>query len=308
MYGVKQAGRLWGIFLKKVILDEGGKQTDADACVFTFGIGDTLVIVEIHVDDILFVGPILEVVLGVKARISKHLEVQDLGVVSDYLGMKVRWRDGFVSLSNPRHTDGVIHDFGLADCKPNVTPMAPRTVLCGGEALGQGNRYAELVGSLLFLANQTRPYIAFAVGKLVRRVSAPTEGDMVAAKAMVRYLKGTRTMGLVYGQPCELAGWVDADFAGDTETRKCTTGFLFTLHGGAISWRSRLQNIVLNSTAEAEYVAASDAVKESLWLRKVVDTVGEDSGPVVFGEDNQACITMAGQPSSSSNTKHVDVR
>lgn len=186
--------------------------------------------------------------------------------------------------------------------------MAPGTVLGGGEALGEGNRYAELVGSLLFLANQTRPDIAFAVGKLARRVSAPTEGDMVAAKAVVRYLKGTRTMGLVYGQPCELAGWVDADFAGDTETRKSTTGFLFTLHGGAISWRSRLQNIVLNSTAEAEYVAASDAVKESLWLRKVVDTVGEDSGPVVFGEDNQACITMAGQPSSSSNTKHVDVR
>eukprot|EP00170_Pyropia_yezoensis_P001694 contig_7270_g1698 len=122
MYGVKQAGRLRGIFLKNVILDEGGKQTDADACVFTFGIGDTLVLVEVHVDDILFVGPILEVVPGVKARISKHFEVRDLGVVSDYLGMKVRWRDGFVTLSNPRHTDGVIHDFGLANCKANVTP------------------------------------------------------------------------------------------------------------------------------------------------------------------------------------------
>lgn len=72
IYGVKQAGRLWGIFLKSVILDERGKQTDADACVLTFGIGDTLVVVEIHVDDILFVGPILEVVLGVNARISKH--------------------------------------------------------------------------------------------------------------------------------------------------------------------------------------------------------------------------------------------
>lgn len=308
MYGVKQAGRLWGLFLRDTIMKAGGKPSEADACLYTFGEGEQHVVVETHVDDILLAGAQLRAVLDIKAEIAKHFEVRDLGVVSDFLGMEVRWTKGGVTLANPRHTTGVLTDYGMLDCKPKVTPMAPGTVLGGGEPLPEGNQYAELIGSLLFLANQTRPDISFAVGKLARRVATPTDGDMVAAKAVVRYLKGTRGMGLVYGQPAKLAGWVDADFAGDTESRKSTTGFLFTLHGGTISWRSRLQSIVTTSTAEAEYVAASDAVKESQWLRKVVSTLKEDSSPVRLGEDNQACLAIAGNTTSSPNTKHVDVR
>lgn len=185
--------------------------------------------------------------------------------------------------------------------------MVPGTELGGGVPLPAGNQYAELVGSLLYLCNQTRPDLGFAVGRLARKMANPTEGDMTAAKGVVRYLAGTRNMGLVYGPAQTLAGWVDSDFAGDVESRKSTTGFLFTLHGGAISWRSRLQRLVTGSTAEAEYVAASEAVKDSIWLRRLAGDLGEDASAVTLGEDNQACIAMASNPASSTRTKHVDV-
>ena len=130
------------------------------------------------------------------------------------------------------------------------------------------------MASLLFLANQTRPGIAFSVGRLARRIAIPTEGDMAAAKVVVRYLKGTTDIGLVYGRAKRLAGWADSDWAGHVGTFKSTTVIVSTLHGGPLSWRSRLQGSVTSSTMEAEYVVAPKGVKNSLWLRLLVRFMG----------------------------------
>lgn len=124
---------------------------------------------------------------------------------------------------------------------------------------------------------------------------------------MLRFLRGTLDMGLVYGEGHPMEGWVDADFAGDKATRKSTTGFVFTLNGAAISWRSRMQRLVATSTAAAEYIAAAEDIKDSLWLRRLVRALGEYAGPVTLNEDNQACIDMATNAEMSSRTKHVNV-
>lgn len=309
MYGTKQAGHLWGKHLDGKLVEEGGVQSQADKCVYTFNEDDAVVRVEVHVDDILVGGPSDDAVKDVKRRISRHFEVRDLGEVKSYLGMQVLWdrNAGTVALSNPRHIADLLKEFNMEESKANHTPMAQGTELGGGEPLPDGNRYAELVGSLMYLANQTRPDIAYAVGKLARRMSCPTEADWRAAKGCLRYLQGTRGMGIVYGKVAPMEGWVDSDFAGDKDTRKSTTGFVFTLHGGAISWRSRMQRLVATSTAAAEYVAAAEAVKDSLWLRRVMGDLGEYAGPVTLKEDNQACIAMATNEGMSSRTKHIDV-
>ena len=310
MYGTKQAGRLWRTHLHDALTGMGAVQSDADPCVYRIMGDGHKAIVEAHVDDIVITGENLAAVVKVKAMIAGVFDIRDLGQASDYLGMAVKWdrAAGTVSLSNPRHTSAILADFGMEDCKPNTTPMVHGLVLGDGERLEEPNRYAEPVGSLLFLANQTRPDIAFAVGRLARRMAIPTEGDMAAAKAVVRYLKGTKDMGLVYGRAERLAGWADSDWAGHVGTRKSTTGFVFTLHGGSISWRSRLQGLVTSSTMEAEYVAASEGVKDSLWLRRLVGFMGEDSSPVTIREDNQACMALATNGVFSTKSKHVDVR
>ena len=310
MYGTKQAGRLWRTHLHNALTGMGAVQSDADPCVYHVMVVGHKVIVEVHVDDIITAGKNLEAVLKVKAMIGQVFDIRDLGEASDYLGMQVKWdrKAGTVSLSNPRHTAGILADFGMEDCKPNMTLMVHGLVLGDGERLEEPNRYAELLGSLLFLANQTRPDIAFAVGQLARRMAIPTKGDMAAAKGVVRYLKGTKDMGLVYGKAERLTGWADSDWAGHVGTRKSTTGFLFTLHGRLISWRSRLQGLFTSSTMEAEYVAASEGVKDSLWLRRLVGFMGEDSSPVTLREDNQAWLALATNGAFSAKSKHVDVR
>eukprot|EP00170_Pyropia_yezoensis_P003780 contig_15832_g3791 len=295
MYGTKQAGQLWGKHLHGKLVEEGGVQSKADKCVYIFHKDGATVRVEVHVDDILVGGPNPDAVQDVKRRISQHFSVRDMGVVKSYLGMQVLWdrKAGTVALSNPRHIINLLKELNMEDSKANHTPMVRGTELGGGEPLPGGNRFAELVGSLMYLTNQTRPDVAYAVGKLARRMSSPTEADWRAAKGVLRYLQGTRDMGIVYVKGARMEGWVDSDFAGDKITRKSTTGFVFTLHGGAISWRSRMQRLVATSTAAAEYVAAAEAVKDSLWLRRVVGDLGEDAGPVDLKEDNQACIAMA---------------
>lgn len=310
MYGTKQAGHLWQEHLGTTLKSEGAVQADADPCVYVMVLDGHVVRIEVYVDDLIIAGGDLEAVKKVKEIVGKHYTVRDLGRVNDFTGMDVKWDDavGAVTLSNPRHTAALLADYGMENAKPNRTPMQKGTVMGEGDPLGAGNRYAELVGSLMYLANQTRPDIAFATARLARRMAKPTTGDMTAAKAVLRYLKGTATMGLRYAKGGGLEGWVDADWAGDPADRKSTTGFVFKIHGGPLAWRSRLQSLVTTSTADAEFVAASEAAKESAWLRRVVWLMGEGDKVVTLKEDNQACVAMATGKVLTGRSKHVDVR
>lgn len=156
------------------------------------------------------------------------------------------------------------------------------------------------------MANQSRHDISFAVSRLARRMVSPITGDWALIKRVVRYLKGTRAMVIKYAGVQAFGGLVDSDFAGDLETRKSTTGYLFTLHGGAVLWCSRLQRLVATSTNSADNIAAAEGVKESLWLRRIVGAVGEDAGPVIPREDDEVCLAMTRHVASSPQTKLAD--
>ena len=105
----------------------------------------------------------------------------------------------------------------------------------------------------------------------------------------------------------DLMGYSDADYAGDLDTRRSTTGYVFMLNGGVISWSSRLQPTVAASTAEAEYMAASQAVKEALWLRKLTTDLGGDLKTMQLYTDNQAALTLLKNPIASARSKHIDI-
>lgn len=222
MYGTRPVGHLWGEHFAGTLAEEGATRSEPEPCIFVFIMDGHLVIVEVYVDDAAVGGKDLATVEEVKAIIGKHYKVRDLGRINDYTGMDIVWDDPnkAVTLANSRHTAALLADFGMDDAKPNATPMAKGTCLGEGMPLENRNRFAELIGSLLYLANQTRPDIAFAAGRLSRRMSDPTSGDLTAAKGVLRYLKGTKAMGLRYAGEAELEGWVDADWAGDPVDRK----------------------------------------------------------------------------------------
>ena len=169
-------------------------------------------------------------------------------------------------------------------------------------------RYQELVGCLLYLTGCTRPDIAQAVGILSRFMSAPTDMHMSCVKQVIRYLAGTPNLGLKYSSGNdEMIGYCDADFAGDVDKRKSTSGHVFILNGAAISWVSRLQKTVAMSTCEAEFMAASDAAKEALWLRRLLaELIGDIKSTKIY-IDNQGALKLIHHPHAHQRTKHIDI-
>ena len=132
--------------------------------------------------------------------------------------------------------------------------------------------YQSAVGSLLYLATRTRPDISFAVNNVARYCSKPTKSHWTAVKRIFRYLRGTTHHGLLYSKGSEshdLIGYSDADWGGDDNDYKSTTGYLFQIGGTAVTWKSKKQSCVALSTAESEYMALSSAAQEAIWIREL---------------------------------------
>ena len=164
----------------------------------------------------------------------------------------------------------------------------------------------------------TRPDIAQAVGALARYMAVPTEAHWTAAKGVLRYLKGTASLGITFGgssgssqtggRSRAVLGYCDADYAGDIDTRRSTTGYVFLYNSGAISWSSRRQATVAASTTEAEYMAEAHAAKEAIWLRKLLSDLGVAVPTTIkIMADNQSAIKLANNPVTSVRSKHIDV-
>jgi len=155
----------------------------------------------------------------------------------------------------------------------------------------------------------TRPDIAHAVGVVSRFMANPGKLHWDAVKSIMRYLKGTENKCLCYGkEPLELKGFCDSNMAGDVDTHKSTSGYVYTLAGSAVPWCSRLQKIVALSTTEAEYISATQASKEAIWLARLCSEFGLPEKTPTLGCDSQSAICLAKNAMFHARTKHIDVR
>ena len=176
--------------------------------------------------------------------------------------------------------------------------------------------YGSLIGALLYLSLSTRPDITQAVVRLSRHLKDPSLLHWTAAKRVLRYAKGTASMGLTFGgsasssqQVCLGPVYCDADWAQDPADRRSTTGYITKINGGTVSWASKKQTTIALSSAEAEYMAAGAAVQEILWLRTLLSELGwRQEAATVLLCDNQAAIALASDDVHHARTKHIDVR
>ena len=174
-------------------------------------------------------------------------------------------------------------------------------------------QYQSVVGSLLYAAMATRPDIAYAVGVLSKFCTNPDESThLTAARRVLRYLKGTNNYGIKYEKSgnASLTGYSDASWADDLDDRRSTSGNVFLLANGPVSWFSKKQATVSMSTAESEYVALSQAAQKAVWLQRLLEEIGMDltQNPTLIHEDNQGAIAIARNPVSHARTKHIDIR
>ena len=157
-----------------------------------------------------------------------------------------------------------------------------------------------------------RPDLASAVGILSKYMSRPSNEHWKGAKRVLRYIKGTINYGLVFdgkSTRCSLIGYSDADWARYwVDTRKSTSGYVFQISGSTVSWSSKRQSCVARTSTEAEYVALSHATQEVVWLRRLLNDIGETQDqPSIMNEDNQGAIELSKNPRFHNRTKHIDV-
>lgn len=201
----------------------------------------------------------------------------------------------------------------MSQCNPCKFPMDPKERLTKDEAgkAVDATEFKSLVGGLRYLVH-TRPDIAFAVGMVRRFIERPTTLHLLAAKRILRYVKGTLDYGLVYTRDAgnnELSEYSDSDHAGHLEDRKSTGGMVFYLNDSMITWVSHKQRCVALSTCEAEFMVATAAACQAIWLRNVLtELTGNQIGPVVIYIDNKSAIDLAKNSVFHGRSKHIDVR
>ena len=158
----------------------------------------------------------------------------------------------------------------------------------------------------------SRPDLAYAISMISRYMSCLGKPHQQVVKWLFQYLAGTRSLGLVYGGNSQLGtqlqGFVDVDYAGNIDTRKSLTGYVFTVFGGAVSWKANLQSVVALSTTKAKYMAMIEAMKEAIQLKGITEDLAMYRGKVVVYCDNQSAIHLAKNQSFHERSKDIDVR
>jgi hypothetical protein len=281
---------------------------------------DQIIIHALYADDFIHLTNDTALYKAFQKAFNKKFEVKT-GNVTVYLGNKVSINPVklSVTLDQTHYIMELLERFKMSDSTSVATPMVNSlTVSNSGETLSidEHTVYRYIVGCLLYLACWTRPDISFSVSELSRFVAAPCEAHLVAAKHVLRYLRGTPDLGLTYskslsqGSQNQLYGFVDSDWAGCHDTRRSTSGYTLMLNGAAVSWKSKLQTVVALSTAEAEFVAASSMVQEVIYARKFLDNLGfPQTVPTQVFEDNSTCIAWSeGSVGGSDRAKHIDLR
>ena len=275
LYGLKQAPKQWHEKFDKVMLSNDFKINECDKCVYTKSTGNEHVILCLYVDDMLIIGSNMAIITATKKMLSNNFDMKDLGVADVILGIKItRTPEGLV-LSQSHYIDKILDKFNKNDNNIAKTHVDTNMNLVKntGKACSQVE-YARIIGSLMYVMNCTRPDIAYSVSKLSRYTSNSGRDHWKAIIRVLRYLRYTKNYGLHYTKyPVVLEGYTDANWISDTKDTKSTSGYVFTIGGEAVSWKSSKQTCIARSTMESEFIALDKAGEEAEWLRNFLEDI-----------------------------------
>jgi len=320
IYGLKQASRAWNLQFHGVLTALGFKRTHADAGIYVLPQreGDGPLFVIVYVDDITIMGASLEQIKRLKLDLSARYEMTDLGEIESYLGMRiVRDRSQRrIQIDQSGYVKDVLERFGMSDATPHNTPLPAgadeHLVKYTGQASASDiTHYQSLIGSLLYVQIGTRPDIAFAVSRLAQYAANPSPQHLRLAQYVLSYLVGTVGKCLVYdgADGDGLHGYTDSSLGDQTDDRHSTSGYVFLLANGAISWSSRKQKTVAQNTTEAEYMAMTDAANQAAWYQSFLAELGYSvDDPIPLHGDNKGAIDLALNPVTGRRSKHIAIK
>ena len=313
LYGLKQSGRNWNVELNNELINYGLKRSDVDRCLYSKNDKEKITLLLIYVDDIAIASNDDQFIQYPKNRLSKKFVVKDLGDMSKFLGIRITQSEDYIAIDQELLITETLEHHKMTECNPIATPAEvekeTERIDENLDNLPESYPFRALVGSLNYIANVSRPDITFAVNKLSRKLERPTIKDWIAAKRVLRYLKGTKTAKIQYMKNGRntLELYSDADFAGSKE-KKSTSGFVAKMCGASIDWYSRRQQTVALNTMESEYVALASAVQESVYIKQLLDFIGT-AVELKINVDNQSCIKFAeNEKGPGRHAKHISVK
>src|SRR6185503_9162987 len=323
IYGLKQASRQWYLKFDETIRKFGFKENEEDNCIYAKFKNGKFIFLILYVDDILLASSDVNLLLETKKFLSSKFDMKDLGEASFVLGIEIHRdrRRGVLGLSQKTYLKKVLKKYGMHASKPTPTPIVR------GDSFGKHQcpknqyeleqmkavPYASAVRSLQYAQVCTRPDLSFVTRVLGRYQSNPGIEHWKMVKKALHYVRGTTGLMLTYRklETLEIEGYSYSDFAGDADDRRSTSGYIFTLAKGAISWKSSNQSVTASSTMYAEFVACYEASGQVEWLKKfipglrVVDIIQR---PLRMYCDNEPAVFYAHNNKSSGAAKHIDIK
>lgn len=319
LYGLKQSARLWNECINDYLVEIGFIRCTSDSCIYrkTAKSGQ-IIILGIWVDDIVIIAPSNDIVI-IKQTLQKKFKMSDQGEISYMLGISIK-RDRkkrTIHLNQSRYIESILHKFSMDSCKPVNSPADVSMKLMKSNKLSllEDIPYRQAIGTLMYLMVATRPDISYIITKLSQYNTCYDEQHWIAVKRVFRYLQGSKHCNLSLGNvngnrkhEIILYGSSDADWAGDLDDRHSTSGYIFQINGGSISWKSQKQSTTATSTSHSEYMALSSSVKEAIWIRSLLKELHfEQKLPTIIEQDNQSTIALANNPVHHQKSKHIEI-
>ena len=315
LYGFPTAPKCWYERFHLFMVSIKFIRIEREPCIYLLKIGIIIVLLIVYVDDILITGNNIASIENTRRLIENEFEIKNLGRPKKFLGLYLEWSNDFktVFLNQTKYVNEMIKSFGFENCVDQVNiPMIPVVshkhlsiktfdIFC---------QYKRAIGALLYVANTTRPDIAFAVNFLSRAQTNPEPIHWFLLKQVFLYLKGTSSCGLLYKKGSTmLDAYVDADHAGDPRTRRSTSGYMIRYFGSLIGWSARLQQCCAESSGEAEFMGICEAAKDILFIARLTEeTVGNVVYPITVYEDSSAAISISNNLTSNSRVKHIELK
>lgn len=323
LYGLKASGREWYKTLCSRLIAAGFRQTQYDDCVFIHG--DTNAILLTYVDDLVLLSPDQEVEDNIANLLRSQFTMTDCPPDAAFLGIAIQpltdGRRGY-SMSQEFYINTILERFDISSKPVAKTPLdkakASALTQSPSEYIAdpdERSEYLSKIGCLLWVAQATRPDISFAVSKLARFSYNPSPNHHEHVDTVFRYLKNTKRHALEleidaatdHDTPLSLTAYSDADFGGDRDKGRSTTGYVVLLNRMIIDWKSQLQSTVARSTTDAEFIALSDTAKQVIGLRNLIDDIfeGNDKRAITIFTDSNTARQLAQPFANHSAVKHL---
>ena len=282
-----------------------------DHNLYTMNNTGRIILLALYVDDLLLTGNDQEWIDCHKAELKRRFEMSDSEEEETTLYLKaecVQVPQGNF-MTQRVYAKQTLELFRLANCQPVATPMTdkPQLAVDMQEECVDPTYYRSVVGKLIHLTH-TRPDISYEVGIMSRYMAQPQVSHLKAAKRILRYIKGTWDFRILYTRysNLDLEGFVDSDWAGEIESGKSTTGYVFRLAGGPVTWQSKKQPTIALSSSEAEYCSLSDSAREASWLAILIEDFGIPRPlPTIIHCDNEGSLRMALSDGINPRTRHI---